>query len=79
MDAESTTATPVLKSDAVRMTGLRPIGTPGSPPAAGPAGGQVAVRIVQQNQEGAMLEVACACGQTILLHCTFDTNKENQV
>jgi len=45
-----------------------PAGTPGSP---GAAVADPAVRVVEQDETGALIEVTCACGRTTHVQCDY--------
>jgi hypothetical protein len=66
MDQE---AVGVLKKSQVKLAGPFRLGPGG---AAGPPGAAVAhVRIVQQDDAGARIEVTCPCGRTTYLQCDY--------
>ena len=69
-------ATTVLKREKVRMAGACRLGAHGVPAGAAPdapgvPAGRTQGRIIQQNDDGAVVEVTCACGRTIHLYCTY--------
>jgi len=62
----------ILKRDAVTITGQRELGrsaprSSGSPHRPARAQG----RIVEQNENGAIVEITCGCGEILHLHCTY--------
>jgi hypothetical protein len=64
MDAEQSG---LVKKDRVRITGSRALAA-GAAGAVSPA---PSARIVEKNDSGAMVEVVCACGRKIHLHCRY--------
>ncbi len=60
--------TRVLKRDKIHMAGTRCLELPEHLNADGP---QPTGRIVQQNDQGAVIEVTCTCGNTFRLNCTY--------
>jgi len=63
----------VLKKEQVRPGGTRRLGVVGG--AVGAAGGattaRASVRILQQNGDGAVLEITCPCGRKTLVQCQY--------
>jgi len=58
----------ILKKNKVRLAA-------GEPPPSGPSShdptGQAEVRLVEQDEGGAVIEVTCRCGNKILLRCEY--------
>ena len=64
------TVTGILKKNQVRPAGAYSIGAgPTVPPAPGPA--KAEVRLVEQHDDHATLEVRCACGRYTYIQCRW--------
>lgn len=61
----------ILKRQEVTVAGQRRLGVSGPTPRAPSSGAQPQGRIVEQNDNGAIVEVTCGCGRVFHLHCTY--------
>ena len=61
-------STGIVKSDKVKLTGRRclPLDATSASSGTGPRG-----RIVRQDDNGAVIEVVCICGNTFHLNCKY--------
>jgi len=67
---DESTAT-VIKSHDVKMAAGRRLAGAAGGGADLPASTGAAARIVRQDDDGALVEVTCACGRQTLLHCAY--------
>ncbi|MFW6132403.1 MAG: hypothetical protein ACOC8F_00795 [Planctomycetota bacterium] len=73
------TSRTVIKRDRVRLSGRRAIGPAGARASAGEGGspaGEPKARIVEQDQDAALIEVTCPCGRKTYLRCTYPAPAE---
>ena len=68
--------TQVLKKHSVRMGLVRHLQAAAPEPA---GAGEPRVRIIDQKDDGAVIEVTCVCGQRIQVHCTYAGTARPQV
>ena len=61
----------VIKSQAVRLGGTCQLGPAEAPRAAPAQASPGAARIIRQDAGLAVIEVVCACGSRIELHCRY--------
>ncbi len=61
-------STNLLKREKVKMEGQCSVGHSGAGVAPSVRPG---ARIVERNDNGAVIEVTCGCGEKIYLHCTY--------
>ncbi|MCP4376522.1 MAG: hypothetical protein GY794_10170 [bacterium] len=60
----------ILKRSKVAMSGPRRLNVSGSA-AGGSSSVPVQGRIIEQNADGAVVEVTCGCGNVFQLHCAY--------
>jgi hypothetical protein len=65
-----TNAGRILKRSNVALNGPRRLNASRSPAGSSPPAA-VQGRIVEQNADGAVVEVTCGCGSVFHLHCTY--------
>ncbi len=63
----------IVKKTMVRPAGSRSLG---APPRAAPTRAASRARIVELNDEAAIVEITCACGNRMLLRCEIATDEE---
>jgi hypothetical protein len=61
----------ILKRQEVTVTGQRRLGVSGSPRTDSASGAEPQGRIVEQDDDGAIVEITCSCGKIFHLHCTY--------
>ena len=67
----------MFKKDNIKITGKRILGTPGV--GVSPGGRGASARIVRQDANITLVEVACECGKTIHVRCFSETPAEPTV
>lgn len=65
----------ILKRDEVTVSGRRHLDSPRPRTHASPSA-QPQGRIVEQDNNGAIVEVTCGCGEVFHLHCTYEAPPE---